>query len=646
MQGSGYFNFIFFTLILHLIQTPSASHPDSQKKINPEARALWFTRYEYTSEPAIRQTIQKAKEANINLVLFQVRGQADAYYFSSYEPWSERLGGKYPGFDPLAVAIDEAHRNGIELHAWLNVFPIWSGATKPVSPAHIYNTHPEWIMVNSSGVPMNPSATGYAFGSPGIPAYIDHLFNVFMEVVEKYDIDGLHMDYIRFPSNNYSYDSISITRFKQKTGLTGPSADLAQWAQWRRDQVSNFVYKVYDGVMTRKPWVKVSAAVWGDYYDGFSDKLQDPRIWLKNSKIDFTTPMIYENNMGIYQSRLNNHARSSWGRHVYGGIGANASQNFPLTCDEILQQIEINRQLLSNGNVIFSATSLKQELIQALKNGTYEAEIPAPAMSWKVVPLISHAPLKDTEDITNPYPVVAAIESSDPLLTDSLLVVWSRSSRFEDAIVEPLSLLINNTYQAFIPPQNNQTIYYFLLAKNSTNYIAHLPRWAPTNFFSFYVGPDQIKPTISYHQEILNSFLPIDTLRFDMQVTDNTEVDNRTVFAHYSWTSGTIDSVQLHPDKTAYHYTGETICGAALGDTIFYYFSAHDRSSQKNRAESDIFAMPSVLKILRDRLLVGKMTMTGRSLQRNRGEENIPSSLVPRLIFQPIQKAVYKQENR
>jgi uncharacterized lipoprotein YddW (UPF0748 family) len=570
------------------------SQPNQQFYSNPEARALWFTRYQYSNEQSIRETIQKAKQANLNMVLFQVRGQADAYYFSSYEPWAERLGGNYPGFDPLAVAIDEAHRNGIELHAYVNVFPIWSHpyGKPPDSPIHIYNTHPDWIMLNSSGVPMDPSASGYAFGSPGIPEYIDHLFNVFMEVVEKYDIDGLHLDYIRYPSDNYSYDSTSITHFKQETGLSSPYADPFRWAQWRRDQVSNFVYKVYEGVMAKKPWVKVSAAVWGNYYDGFTDKLQDPRIWLKNGKIDFITPMIYERDMGIYQSRLNNHACSSWGRHVYGGIGANALQNYIFTADEILQQIEINRQLMTNGNVIYSATCLNNELIQALVEVPYQIKLSAPEMTWKAVPVIAHVPLKDTEDIINPYPIVATIQSSVPLIPDSLLLLWSLSEDFNNNFVEPLCLLSDSSYGAFIPPHSDRTIYYYLLARNEDGYISRQPQWAPINLFSFHAGPDRIRPVISYQQEIFNSFLPMDTLNFEIKVTDNLALDINSVFVHYSWTDGRLDSIQLIPGRVAEQFVGNIISGAALGDTIYYYFSAHDLSLQKNRAESDHFFIP------------------------------------------------------
>jgi len=584
---------LLYILVSYILFLPSLiSQSNLEFYADPEARALWFTRFQYGKEKDIREKIQQAKQANFNIILFQVRGKADAFYFSSYEPWSDRFGGNYPGFDPLEVAIDEAHRNGIELHAYLNVFTMWSGPILPESPIHIYNTHRDWVAVNSSGIPMDPATSEYVFGSPGIPEYIDHLFTVFMEIVEKYDVDGIHLDRIRYPSTNYSYDSTSVTRFKQETGLSSPYTDPFRWAQWQRDQVSNFVYKVYEGIMARKPWVKLSAAVWGNYYDGFTDKLQDPRVWLKNGKIDFIAPMIYETDMGVYQSRLNNHARSTWGRHVYGGIGANVFNNHPFSVDEVFQQIEISRQVKAHGSVLYSASSLNQELIQSLSGGPYQVWLPAPAMSWKPIPLITHVPLKDTEDITNPYPIVATIQSSVPLVSDSLLLVWSCSSSFDDYSIERFSLLSDSTYQAFIPPQNNQTIYYYLLAKNEEDYIAQLPRWAPINVFTFYAGTDELSPVISYQQEMFNSFYVIDSINFQLDVTDNLGLDTNSVFVHFSWIPGIMDSLQLTPELNTSQFIGDIDLDVSLGDTIYYYFTAQDISSRRNRAKSDVYLIP------------------------------------------------------
>jgi len=582
-----------YVFILLLIFAPALFSQSSLEFFSdPEARVLWFTRFEYQTEDKIREVIRKARQANFNIILFQVRGKADAFYFSSYESWSDRFGYNYPGFDPLQVAIDEAHRNGIELHAYMNAFTVWSGPTPPASPIHIYNTHRDWVMVNSSGIPMNPATSQYAYGSPGIPEYIEHLFNVFMEVVEKYDIDGIHLDRIRFPDTNYSYDSVSVERFKQETGASSPFADPSRWAQWRRDQVSNFVYKIYEGIMERKPWVRLSAAVWGNYYDGFTSYLQDPRAWLQKGKIDFIAPMTYETDMGVYQSRLNNHARSTWGRHVYGGIGANVFSSHPFSVNEILQQIEISRLVGAQGSALYSASSLDDELIKSLAAGPYQNWQPASPMSWKPVPIISHIPLKDTEDTENPYPIIATIQSDVPLATDSLLVLWSRSTSFDEYSIGLFSSISGSTYQALIPPQNDQTIYYFLIAKNEQGHVARLPQWAPTNLFSFHAGPDRMKPVISYQQNISNSFLPIDTLALEIEVTDNLNLDTNSVFVHYVSTGKSVDSVQLIPASDYNLFNGSIISGTSLGDTLSYHFSAYDLSSQRNRVKSDVYSIP------------------------------------------------------
>ncbi len=563
----------------------------------PEGRALWVTRWEYRTEAQIRSIIRDARDAHLNIILFQVRGQADAYYQSSFEPWAERLGGSYPGFDPLEVAIDEAHRNGLELHAYMNTFPVWSGSSPPSSPNHIYNTHPEWIMVNSSGIPMDPAAAGYATGSPGIPEFTDHVFNVFMEVLENYDVDGLHMDYIRYPNTNYSYDSTSVARFKQDTGLSSPFVSPYQWAQWRRDQVSNFVYRIYEGTMSRKPWVKVSAAVWGSYYDGYNARLQDPRDWLSKGKIDFIAPMTYTDNMSVYQSWVNNHARSTWGRHVYAGIDISGYLD---TDDEAVQQVDICRLVVTQGSAFFSAGALDNSLIERLATDPYAMAVPAPPMDWKLNPVISHQPLTDTENISEPYHVTAKIQSPVPLVSDSLLLVWSTSQNFGDFSMELLSQLTDSTFEAHIPQQMNETIYYYLLARNEEGFIAKSPQWAPVNYYSFYAGFDMTPPVIAYEPAIQNSFYPIDTLLVAPSVTDNIEVDSGSVFIHYFMANAPEDSVRLESSPQTDSYAGMLELTVVPGDTLYYYFSAHDLSSQRNRAQTELFSISIGLENFED----------------------------------------------
>jgi hypothetical protein len=136
----------------------------------PEARALWVTRYDYSDAASIQTIINKAAYANFNIILFQVRGNGDAYYRSHYEPWSERISGTLgqdPGWDPLATAITAAHQSGLELHAYINVYPAWVGETPPISgtmPPHMYHSFSEaygsdWLHWDDDG-PM-PRMPGY-----------------------------------------------------------------------------------------------------------------------------------------------------------------------------------------------------------------------------------------------------------------------------------------------------------------------------------------------------------------------------------------------------------------------------------------------------------------------------------------------------
>jgi uncharacterized lipoprotein YddW (UPF0748 family) len=341
-----------------------------------EARAVWFSRFEYNTETDIRTEIAKADSCRCNIILFQIRGQADAFYLSDLEPWSDQLGGDYPGFDPLAVAIEEAGLRGMELHAYVNVFPVWNGATPPTNPHHIYNAHPDWVMLDQSGSPMDPSG-GYAFISPGIPQAAQHVRDVIVDIVTNYDVDGIHLDYIRYPSAGYSYDDSSLARFQREYG--GTPAELPdQWKQFRRNLVTQFVSGVYEDVTGLKPWVKVSAATWGDFYSGYTFYYQDSHGWLELGHLDFSAPMIYVDDIETFRNRLANHVDNSYGRHVYAGIGA-----YLLEPAELLAQVDTTRSLEGPGCTFFSSTSLGPAEVALLRSGPYAQAADIPVMSWK-----------------------------------------------------------------------------------------------------------------------------------------------------------------------------------------------------------------------------------------------------------------------
>lgn len=385
-----------------------------------EARGVWMSRFEYANERTrenpelakqrIREVFEKARKARFNMILFQVRGNADAFYKSSFEPWGEMLSGMLgqdPGWDPLQFAIEEAHRLGLELHAWMNTFPVWRGPNSPgeTKPRAILLEHPEWLVCDKDGVPMrvDPPNNDYLWASPGIPAVRNHVLNVVKEIVSNYDVDGVHFDYIRYPEGSstkgYSHDSVSVARFNS----TESNPYRLSWEHWQRDQVNQFVFDAYHAVNEMKPWVKMSASVIGKYmgpgWSSYYIVYQDPRRWMELGKIDFIVPMVYWERTHPTHPFVplitQWHDRVAYDRLIVPGLSAGLQRKYGW--DELSEEIEEVRELGLPGVVFFSAAGLDRSW-----DIVGEDEFPywslVPAMPWKddVPPL---PPLNLTVDL-------------------------------------------------------------------------------------------------------------------------------------------------------------------------------------------------------------------------------------------------------
>ncbi len=386
---------LYSILLLMITISANAAHK--------EARGVWLSRFEYTTlgysmtrqKQYIDQAVENLTNANFNMLIFQVRGQADAFYQSSVEPWSHRLTGTLgqdPGWDPLQYAIDSAHKNAIELHAWINVFPCWKGANPPTesTPRHLYLEHPEWICCDPQGNPMPHDGDAYATLSPGIPEVRDYLKNICLEIVMNYDIDGLHFDYIRYPGIQYSYDPISDSLFHDP--VHGNPNNLSR-ADWQREQVNTFVRDVYDEIKQIKPHVKISAAVIGKYnysnvsWDGYNACYQDGKQWTAEGKIDFLAPMMYWPIGSLSPWAPFEILARNWvydnsnARHIYGGIGAyKNTDNFP----EIAAQIDTLRAIRAEGEIFYAHTSLKNSYFwDDLLEWHYKQLANVPPMPWQ-----------------------------------------------------------------------------------------------------------------------------------------------------------------------------------------------------------------------------------------------------------------------
>ncbi len=283
--------------------TVTKEEPEKKSIRRPiEFRAAWVTRWDWHTAQDIERIVARLARAGFNAVYFQVRGAADAYYRSKLVPWASRLTGKLggdPGWDPLQTAIDSARKHGLELHAWFNACTAWKGRKKPgrSKPVHMMRARPEWLVRGRDGKPLR-GASGYLFFNPAIPAFRRHLLAVVSELVSFYEIDGLHLDYIRYPAADSSRDRIGITLWKQARARR-PGLSLAEF---QRKRLTELVGEIRHAVHSIRPDCEVSAAVfgiwknrwgWKKVIQGFYDFHQDSHGWTEAGAVDALVPMLY-----------------------------------------------------------------------------------------------------------------------------------------------------------------------------------------------------------------------------------------------------------------------------------------------------------------------------------------------------------------
>lgn len=276
-------------------------------------RAVWVTRWDYKSPQDIARVMDNCKNAGFNTVLFQVRGNGTASYRSKIEPWAEEFKGRDPGFDPLAIACKEGHRRGLEVHAWANVIPGWRGKAPPTDPRQLYNAHPDWFWRDAAG--RRQPLGWYCSVNPCYAEVRKHLTAVMREIV-SYPVDGLHLDYIRFPNEwnesypngatvpDYPRDPRTLAMFKRATGKTPDQAPGA-WNAWRSAQITQVVRDIRGMMRRQNPGAVLSAAVGASPEEAKRKHYQDARQWIKEGLVDAVYPMNYDQDLGVYSRRLN-----------------------------------------------------------------------------------------------------------------------------------------------------------------------------------------------------------------------------------------------------------------------------------------------------------------------------------------------------
>ncbi len=249
-----------------------------------------------TMQQTLAYQLDELKKDGVNTIIFQVRPECDALYQSSMEPWSRFLTGAQgkspsPYWDPLAWMVEQCHKRGMELHAWINPYRAKTKTTKELASSHVAIRHPEWVF----------SYDGQFILNPGIPECRDYICNVVADIVRRYDVDGLHMDDYFYP---YPVAGQSIDDGRQFRAYNNGIKDIGDW---RRYNVNVFIKQMYETIKSVKPWVKFGVAPFGIYRNkksspigsntnglqNYDDLYADVLLWVNNGWVDYNVPQLY-----------------------------------------------------------------------------------------------------------------------------------------------------------------------------------------------------------------------------------------------------------------------------------------------------------------------------------------------------------------
>jgi uncharacterized lipoprotein YddW (UPF0748 family) len=374
-----------------------------------EFRGVWIATVENIDWPAkpgepsdkqqneLLSLLDAHQNEGINAVIFQVRPAADAFYAKSLEPWSKWLNGQQgkapdPLYDPLALAITEAHKRGMELHAWFNPYR----ATKDLklaalSPQHITNIHPEWFFTYG----------GMKLFDPGIPEVRDYIVKVILNVVDNYDVDGIHMDdyFYPYPEKGQKIDDPQ-TFIKYGNNFTDIS-------EWRRNNVDLLIKMLSDSIHRHNPRIKFGISpfsIWANKYqnpegsethgsNAYYQLYADSRKWIKEGWLDYIAPQLYRplnDPLVAFGTMVDWWSNNTYNRHLYIGqapyrIIENKMAAFKIPAEVPNEISYLRKNLRVQGSIFFSSNSLIHNPLgftDSLKRNYYRYAALPPQMLW------------------------------------------------------------------------------------------------------------------------------------------------------------------------------------------------------------------------------------------------------------------------
>lgn len=377
-----------------------------------EFRAAWIATVHnldwpstYTLSPQQQRAemialLDLAAETGLNAVIFQVRTECDAFYKSSLEPWSFFLTGKMgaappDGYDPLAFTIQEAHKRGIELHAWFNPFRASATERSAKSSSHITRTHSSLMLASGS----------MKWGNPASDFVRKRAIDVMVDVTKRYDIDGVHIDDYFYPypktSGSKVYDQFDDSSAYKAYRAKGGKLDVRDW---RRSNINDFVSSLYSAIKSTRPSVEVGISPFGIWRPGYPDSVKagldaydhifaDSRLWLNQGWLDYFSPQLYwriESDQNFTSLHRWWTGENKKGRHLWPGMASSrilSSEDKGRPATESIRQIEVTRQYSSPsgpGHLHWSIEAIKKDrggLRAKLRSAYADTALP-PASPW------------------------------------------------------------------------------------------------------------------------------------------------------------------------------------------------------------------------------------------------------------------------
>jgi len=364
----------------------AASRPAAPRA---EMRGLWVVRTALVSPEAVDRAVDEAADAGFNALFVQVRGRGDAFYRSSIVSRSPLLERQPRAFDPLARLLARARARRLQVHAWVNVL-LSAHFGQPLPRDHVIERHPEWVMAPKSVASVALVARGKRrlklimdagraegdvegfYLSPAVPEVGAHLEAVVRELVRGYAVDGVHLDFIRYPGPTFDWSRASLEGFRREAGgdlLSAPTRSPAAWDAYRRRVVTALATRLADAARSERPGVVISAAVAPDEAQAVTQKFQDWPGWLESGLLSAICPMTYTPDSRLFRSQVEAvRDKAVGGQPVWAGVGA-----WRLDPAGVVEKVALAREAGARGIVLFSHESLDPDHRRSLREEAFAA---------------------------------------------------------------------------------------------------------------------------------------------------------------------------------------------------------------------------------------------------------------------------------